>query len=262
MRIVPSRWHTETWICSLRGHVAPGSTVERLRPEDARLAVEVGGRRFSRCLRCDTWIETTVPPPDVKCDVIPPLVELDLPRRGRTLRDAVVLRLVAIERAIHCVGFTLLAITLALVESKIGGIRRWATGIVDQLRNGAGDHVVLDHWLDRLARLNRHEIALLLVAAIGYAMVEGVEAWALWTERRWGEYLTVVATAGFLPFEIIELTHRVTAFKVGAMAVNVAVLVWLVWAKHLFGVRGGESTIHDSVGWDAILDSPTPAPLA
>jgi uncharacterized membrane protein (DUF2068 family) len=207
-------------------------------------------------------VQTTVPPPVVAWEVVPPLEQLELPRRGRTLRDAVVLRLVAIERAVHSVGFTLLAITLALVESNISGIRRWATGIVDQLRNGTGDHAGLDHWLDRLARLDRHEIGLLLAAAIVYAVVEGVEAWALWTERRWGEYLTVVATAGFLPLEVIELIHRVTAFKIGAMAVNVAVVVWLIWAKHLFGVRGGESTIHDAVDWDAVLDSPTPAPVA
>ena len=35
--------------------------------------------------------------------------------------------------------------------------------------------------------------------------------------------------------------------------------VWLILAKHLFGVRGGEATLHDSVDWATILASPTPA---
>ncbi len=72
-----------------------------------------------------------------------------------------------------------------------------------------------------------------------YAVVESTEAVGLWHEKRWAEYLTVVATAGFLPFEILELLDRVTVLRVGALVVNLAVLVYLVWAKHLFGLRGG-----------------------
>ena len=90
-------------------------------------------------------------------------------------------------------------------------------------------------------------------------VLEATEAWALWTERRWGEYLTVAATAGFLPLELIELTHSVTPTKVVALAINLAIVVWLILAKHLFGVRGGEAALHDSVDWATILASPTPA---
>ncbi|MCU1356655.1 MAG: hypothetical protein JWM89_2073, partial [Acidimicrobiales bacterium] len=46
----------------------------------------------------------------------------------------------------------------------------------------------------------------------------------------------------------------------GALVVNVAILVWLVRAKHLFGVRGGPKTLHEQVDWVAILDQPAPAP--
>ena len=69
--------------------------------------------------------------------------------------------------------------------------------------------------------------------------LEGVEAVGLWRERRWAEYLTAVATAGFLPFEVHELIKRITVLRVGALVVNVAILAWLVWRKRLFGVRGG-----------------------
>ena len=70
-------------------------------------------------------------------------------------------------------------------------------------------------------------------------MVEGSEAVGLWLEKRWAEYLTAVATAGFLPFEIRELIDRITALRVVAFVVNVAILMYLVWAKRLFGIRGG-----------------------
>ena len=55
-------------------------------------------------------------------------------------------------------------------------------------------------------------------------MVEAVEAVGLWHERRWAEYLTALATAGFLPFEIDELIKRVTVFRVSALVINVAIL--------------------------------------
>ena len=83
-----------------------------------------------------------------------------------------------------------------------------------------------------------------------------------WRERRWAEYLTAVATAGLLPFEIRELLERATVFRVGALTVNLAILIWLVWAKHLFGVRGGAKTLHERVDWDEILATPSPAPHA
>jgi hypothetical protein len=45
-----------------------------------------------------------------------------------------------------------------------------------------------------------------------------------------------VATVGLIPYEVYELTKSTTAFKVGALVVNVVVLLYLVWSKRLFGV--------------------------
>ena len=89
-----------------------------------------------------------------------------------------------------------------------------------------------------------------------YAVIESTEAVGLWRERRWAEYLTVVATAGFLPFEIRELLERVTPLRVAAIVVNLAILVYLVYAKRLFGVRGGAAALERQVDWEAILASP------
>ncbi len=85
-------------------------------------------------------------------------------------------------------------------------------------------------------------------------MVESTEAVGLWHEKRWAEYLTVVATAGFLPFEILELVDRVTVLRVGALVINLAVLVYLLWAKHLFGLRGGAATLETGEDWATLVD--------
>ncbi len=57
--------------------------------------------------------------------------------------------------------------------------------------------------------------------------------------KRWGEYFAVVATGVFLPLEIYELTEKVTVLRVGALAINLAAVVWLLWSKRLFGINGG-----------------------
>ena len=40
----------------------------------------------------------------------------------------------------------------------------------------------------------------------------------LWLGRRWGEYFAMVATSVFLPYEIYDLTVKVTWLRVGALA--------------------------------------------
>src|SRR5205809_541404 len=70
--------------------------------------------------------------------------------------------------------------------------------------------------LGRFLRLYTQSLLSLGVTAVACSVVEGIEAVGLWLERRWAEYLTAVATAGFLPFEIHELIDRVTWVRIVA----------------------------------------------
>ena len=88
----------------------------------------------------------------------------------------------------------------------------------------------------KFLHLRSSTLEVLIITAVVYAIIEGTEAVGLWYEKRWAEYLTAVATAGFVPFEIRELMKKVTVVRVGALVVNLAIMVYLVYAKHLFGV--------------------------
>ena len=264
MRLWPRHWHVETMVCATRGHVAPALRAARLRPADRELGFDTSdGRRMARCLRCDAWIEGVAPAPDTaKWETVPPLLELDLPRRGEPLYDAIVLRLIAIDRAVHAVIFGLLAVALFVIDTRLFDLQAFARDAAERLDGVAsntgphGSHDVLSTELHRIADLHRNTITTLAVTAAIYCVIEGVEAVGLWWERRWAEYLTAVATAGFLPFEIHELWVRVSVFRVGALVVNLAILVYLVYAKRLFGVRGGAKALRGQIDWDAILRPP------
>lgn len=57
--------------------------------------------------------------------------------------------------------------------------------------------------------------------------------------RLWAEYLTFIATVVFVPYESYELTRSISALKILAMVINVVIVVYLLGAKRLLGLRGG-----------------------
>jgi len=269
MRLWPKHWHPETWVCSMRGHVTPAADAATLTPADAAIGAELAdGRRLARCLRCDTWLEHVPPDPATAVwQTLPPFAELAKPRRGAALHEAIVMRLISLNKAIHAAVFTLLAIALTLLETNLSRIHKWAQDVIDKVSGPLDDtgQEASRSWLARQAHhlfdLKPGTIKLLLFLALVYAVVEWTEAVGLWLEKRWAEYLTVLATAGFLPLEIHELIDRVTAFRVVALVINIALIIWLVRNKHLFGLRGGVRTMHEAtdVDWETILAVPSPA---
>jgi len=75
----------------------------------------------------------------------------------------------------------------------------------------------------------------------------------LWFARRWAEYLTFVETGILVPVEIYEIVGKVTPLKVLTLVLNLAVVIYLLFAHRLFGLRGGagaERAIHErDTGW-------------
>jgi uncharacterized membrane protein (DUF2068 family) len=255
------RFAYELLVCGIEGHELVGTDAAELRPEDRIFARVMDGVRWHRCLRCDSWLP--LPPPDPPAAPHPPeRDEIELPLRGRPLRDKIVLRVIAVDRAIHFVILGLLAVAIFLFASHQDQLRGAFYRIVTDIQGGIGggpvqnSHVGILHELDRLFSLRSGTLHWVGVAVSVYAALEGLEAVGLWFQKRWAEYLTFIATAAFLPLEVYELAHNFTPFKVIAFIVNLAIVVYLLFAKRLFGVRGGaraEEAIREAdMGWQAL----------
>ncbi len=263
------RFHWELLVCGLRGHELIGTDAARLGPEDALVAFERDGLRWYRCLRCDSWLPLP-PPAEPTLETPPHRDEIELPLRGKALRDKIVLRAIAVDRAIHFVVLALLSIAVFLFAGHEVRIRNVFYRVVNAVQGTGGapthtPHGGLLHSLAHVFTLSSTTLYAVAAAAAAYAVLEGVEAVGLWYQRRWAEYLTLVATLAFLPYEIYELARSVTAFKAGALAVNLAIAVYLLFAKRLFGLRGGaeadERERKRDVGWSA-LERTAPAPAS
>ncbi|MBI3647635.1 MAG: DUF2127 domain-containing protein [Actinobacteria bacterium] len=266
-RLRQPHWHAETFVCSRRGHVLPAAGVARLRPEDAGVGVDLpDGRRFARCLRCDSWREVPVPAEPSR-DTLPPLADLPLPRRGEELREAIVLRIIAIDRMVHVVLFGLLFAFALSLELNIGPLHDQARAIIEALKataanSNAASQGFIARELQRLLNVHKGALAVLAVTALAYLVLELVEAIGLWRERRWAEYLTAVATSGLIPFEILEIGRRVTVVRVGALVINIAIVVWLLYRKRLFGIAGGARSLQHEKPDPALLLAPPARPRA
>ncbi|ANZ14134.1 DUF2127 domain-containing protein [Streptomyces noursei] len=238
------RLRYELLSCALHGHHLEGVGAERVRPTDGLLVREdPEGLRWHRCLRCDAWVPVT-PRPQPDRPHPPDRDEIALPLRGKPLRDRYVLRLIALDRLLHFVVLGALATGILVFADKRASLQAPFYRFMDLLQNGVGgaggvsDRGLLGEVAKAFA-VRSSTLWLIGLVIAAYALLEGVEAVGLWFGRRWAEYLTFVATTVLLAPEVYELLSRVTVTKVLTLLVNLAVVIYLLFAKRLFGVRGG-----------------------
>lgn len=106
----------------------------------------------------------------------------------------------------------------------------WGSKITDLARHVGFDPSSngIHKLIDKVRSISSRKYEVFGAVALAYAVLEGAESYGLWRKRRWGEYLTVVATSLLFIPELYELAHKVSVLKVLALVVNVAVVVYLI----------------------------------
>jgi len=84
--------------------------------------------------------------------------------------------------------------------------------------------------LAKVGLWNDHNVELVSAATLAYAALFLTEGIGLLRRRRWADYLTTIATGSFIPFEIYVLFHEATVTKGLLLAINVAI-VWYMIAR-------------------------------
>lgn len=103
-----------------------------------------------------------------------------------------------------------------------------ATRMATALRFDSEGRVVtlLQEKLDLIDARRLREIGFFSFAYSCIALTEGV---GLLLEKVWAEYLTLILTISFLPWELFELARRPTWVRLALLLTNLAVLWYLVW---------------------------------
>ena len=83
--------------------------------------------------------------------------------------------------------------------------------------------------LEKVALINPHRMREISIFIFCYAAMDIIEGTGLVLEKPWAEYLTLIVTACFLPWEIFEILRHVTWLKIIILLLNIAVVIYLVF---------------------------------
>ncbi|MEC4762637.1 DUF2127 domain-containing protein [Mycobacterium sherrisii] len=239
-----NRWELAT--CALAGHVTYA-------PDDQALADRLSGTtglgEVWRCLRCAEFI-VGEPHGRGRAEDAPLIM------RGKALRQAIIIRALAIERLFRAVVIMLAAYAVWKFRGARGAIQATLDRDLPVFR-AAGfkvDQMTIVHELEKALAAKPSTLVLLTLTLAGYALIEVLEAVGLWLLKRWGEYFAVIATSVFLPLEIHDLAKGITMTRVVTLGVNVAAVIYLLVSKRLFGLRGGRKAYDEERRGEQLLD--------
>jgi uncharacterized membrane protein (DUF2068 family) len=184
--------------CARKGHVTYAPDETDLRD---RLTAPTAGGAAWRCLRCGAFV--TGEPHGRGPAAAAPLL-----RRGRELRDELILRVFAVERFIRFVVFAAAAYGVWRFSYDRGDIQRAFNRdlpAIQALYRDLGFNVSHSKLLGLIQHSFTLDARTLTYLAIGlalYALIELTEGVGLWLGRRWGEYFAMVATRSYIPANV------------------------------------------------------------
>jgi len=154
-RFVP-RFHYELLVCGTAGHKIVGlSGPEAPAAVDGLVIRDMHGMRWHRCLRCDSWLPIELV--EERRGVVPgeaPRVRqpldrdtINLPARGRPLRDRVILRVIAVDRGINMLVLAALAVLVLSFGAHQQQLRHRFNQIASALQPGTSESAVHSHGL-------------------------------------------------------------------------------------------------------------------
>jgi uncharacterized membrane protein (DUF2068 family) len=122
----------------------------------------------------------------------------------------------------------------------VGFLNHW---IVAGLRLDPDSRAV-NYILARAALISPRDLRMLSLGIFLYAAIDLVEGIGLALEKIWAEYVTLVFTAAFLPWEFFELIRHFNLVRVGLITANLLILLYLLWLVQANARRRVQRLVH------------------
>lgn len=133
-------------------------------------------------------------------------------------------------------GFIVFGAGFGLLTLLHRDVRHVAESLVTRMHLDP-EHRYVGIFLDAASRVTDTRLWGLAALALAYSAIRGAEAYGLWLQRRWAAWLGAASGAIYVPVEIYELWQRPGPLKGLTLAVNVAVVAYLLWT-----LKGGPGT--------------------
>jgi uncharacterized membrane protein (DUF2068 family) len=239
------------FVCARKGHLTYAPDEPALR--DRLMAATAGGTAW-RCLRCGAFVTGGQHGSG-------PAAAAPLVRRGKELRGELILRVFAVERFLRFLIIGGAAYGVWRFRYDQAGIQRMFNNDLPAIRTLYRDlgfdvsHSKLLPFIQHSFTYTSRWLTYLAIGLAVYAVIELVEGVGLWLAKRWGEYFAMVATSILLPLEVWELASgHITWLKVAAFVINLLLVLYLVWTRRLFGVRGGKAAYEARLRTESVIE--------
>lgn len=134
-------------------------------------------------------------------------------------------RLIALLEAVK--GLAVLAASVGLLNLLHEDARRWAEDFIGHFGLNPGARYPAE-LLQYAQLLQDTSLRLLFLLACAYAALRFAEAYGLWRQRAWGEWLGAASGAVYIPFELRHFLHRPSIVSAAVIAINAAIIVFLL----------------------------------
>jgi uncharacterized membrane protein (DUF2068 family) len=154
-----------------------------------------------------------------------------MPAKHHREKGAVLLRLIGAFKLSKAAFLILLAFaSLKMINHDTSEtIRAWAHHL-----HVAPGNERLQKLIAKSLSITKRELELAATVLTIYAAMFATEGVGLILEKRWAEWMTVITTAGLIPFEIYEIFEKPGRWKIIALVLNVLMAVYLagrVWKE-------------------------------
>lgn len=136
------------------------------------------------------------------------------------------LRAIALFEAVK--GLAALAAGIGLLGLLHYDVRRLAMALVWRFHLDPHTHYpdLLLHYADVLSAINLRTMA---PVAVAYIAVRLLEAYGLWNEKTWAEWLGALSGALYIPLEIAHLMHKTSVVSAGVLLANILMVGFLAF---------------------------------
>ncbi|ARP84959.1 DUF2127 domain-containing protein [Bordetella genomosp. 9] len=135
-------------------------------------------------------------------------------------------RVIALFEALK--GLGALAASIGLLSLLHHDLRHIVFVIIGHFGLDPGGHYP-EELLRLAALLQDTSVRTLVALAAAYVTLRLAEAYGLWRDRAWGEWLGALSGAIYVPFELRHLLHAPSALSAAVVLANVLIVAFLAW---------------------------------
>ena len=134
------------------------------------------------------------------------------------------LKVIAIVEALK--GFISCAIVLGIYFFPSKDLRQLGELLVQHFHLNPV-HPISEILIDFSRRIPQVSLNLIMSIAVVYTVVRWIEAYGLWKDFRWTEWLAIISCAIYVPFEIYAAIHHPSMTSITLLIINLGIIAYI-----------------------------------